>query len=73
MSKKFKNLGNQDKDFTAKIIKILSQNANKAFNYKQIAAILDLDDTKSRNEIIRDLKILAATKKSSNLNLENTL
>jgi len=63
MSKKFKNSGNQDKDFTTKIIKILSQNANKAFNYKQIAAILDLDDTKSRNEIIRDLKILAATKK----------
>ena len=63
MSKKFQNSGNQDKDFTAKIIKILSQNANKAFNYKQIAAILDLDDTKSRNEIIRDLKILASTKK----------
>jgi ribonuclease R len=63
MSKKFKNSGNQDKDFSAKIIKILSQNANKAFNYKQIAAILDVDDTKSRNEIIRDLKILAATKK----------
>lgn len=63
MSKKFKNSGNQDKDFTTKIIKILSQNANKAFNYKQIAAILDFDDTKSRNEIIRDLKILAAAKK----------
>ena len=63
MSKKFQNSGNQDKDFTSKIIKILSQNANKAYNYKQIAAILDLDDTKSRNEIIRDLKILASTKK----------
>ena len=63
MSKKFKNSGIQDKDFTSKIIKTLSQNANKAFNYKQIAAILDLDDTKSRNEIIRDLKILASTKK----------
>ena len=63
MSKKFQNSGNQDQDFTSKIIKILSQNANKAYNYKQIAAILDLDDTKSRNEIIRDLKILASTKK----------
>ena len=63
MSKKFQNSGNQDQDFTSKIIKILSQNANKAYNYKQIAAILDLDDTKCRNEIIRDLKILASTKK----------
>ena len=63
MSKKFRKLENQDKDFTTKIIKILSQNANRSFNYKQIVAILDLDDTKSRNEIIRDLKILAASNK----------
>lgn len=63
MSKNFKKTGKKPKDFTSKIIKILSANANKGFNYKQIAAILDLDDTKSRNEIIRDLKILASQKK----------
>ncbi len=60
MSKKPKKFGNSEKTFSEKILKILSKNANKPFNYKQIAAILELDDTKSRNEIIKDLKILAA-------------
>ena len=63
MSKKLRKPVKKEKDFSEKIIKILAQNANKAFNYKQIAAILEKDDTKSRNEIIRDLKILASTKK----------
>ncbi|HEX8269257.1 MAG TPA: ribonuclease R [Flavobacterium sp.] len=63
MSKLPKNKGNKEKDFSEKIIKILSNNANKAYNYKQIAALLEKDDTKSRNEIIRDLKILASSKK----------
>ena len=59
MPKKF---GKKEKTFSEKILKILSQNANKPFNYKQICAILELNDTKSRNEIIKDLKILAAQK-----------
>ncbi len=62
MSKKPKKFGKNEKTFSERILKILSQNANKPFNYKQIAAILELDDTKSRNEIIKDLKILAAEK-----------
>ena len=62
MSKLPKKFGKKEKTFSEKILKILSQNANKPFNYKQIAAILELDDTKSRNEIIKDLKILAAQK-----------
>jgi len=62
MSKKPKKFGKPTKTFSEKIFKILSKNANKPFNYKQIAAILELDDTKSRNEIIKDLKILAAQK-----------
>ncbi|NHM06131.1 ribonuclease R [Flavobacterium sp. CYK-4] len=62
MSKKPKKFGKKSKTFSEKILKILSQNANKPFNYKQIAAILELSDTKSRNEIIKDLKILAAQK-----------
>ena len=62
MSKLPKKFGKKEKTFSEKILKILSQNANKAYNYKQIAAILELDDTKSRNEIIKDLKILAAAK-----------
>lgn len=62
MRKKHKKLGKKEKSFTQKILKILSQHANRPFNYKQIAAILEVDDTKSRNEIIKDLKILAAQK-----------
>lgn len=62
MSKKPKKFGKSEKTFSEKIFKILSKNSNKPFNYKQIAAILELDDTKSRNEIIKDLKILAAQK-----------
>ncbi|HLA54864.1 MAG TPA: ribonuclease R [Flavobacterium sp.] len=63
MSKKPGKPGNKEKDFSGKILKILSTNANRAFNYKQIAAILEKDDTKSRNEIIKDLKILASQHK----------
>ena len=63
MSKMPKKFGKKEKDFSTKIIKLLSQNANKGFNYKQIAALLEVDDTKSRNEIIKDLKILASQKK----------
>jgi ribonuclease R len=63
MSKMPKKFGKKEKDFSAKILKVLSQNANKPFNYKQLAALLEVDDTKSRNEIIKDLKILASQKK----------
>src|SRR5690606_32902187 len=63
MSEKHRKTHKKEKDFSGKILKILSTNANKGFNYKQIAAILELDDTKSRNEIIKDLKLLAAQKK----------
>jgi ribonuclease R/exosome complex exonuclease DIS3/RRP44 len=63
MSKKPKKLGNKPKDFTTQLFKILSKEPSKSFNYKQIAAILELSDTKSRNEIIRDLKILKAQDK----------
>ncbi|MNX12050.1 Ribonuclease R [compost metagenome] len=63
MGKRLRKPIKKEKDFSEKIIKILSQSANKAFNYKQIAAKLELDDTQSRNQIIKDLKILASQKK----------
>ncbi|WP_395046891.1 ribonuclease R [Flavobacterium sp.] len=63
MSKMPKKFGKNEKDFSTKILKVLSQNANKPFNYKQISALLEVDDTKSRNEIIKDLKILASQNK----------
>jgi ribonuclease R len=62
MSKIPRKLGKKEKDFSGKIVKILAQNANRALNYKQIAALLEVDDTKGRNEIIKDLKILASKK-----------
>lgn len=63
MSKRPKKLGKKQQDFTAPIFKILSREPSKSFNYKQIAAALELTDTKSRNEIIRDLKVLKAQDK----------
>ncbi|UOK43141.1 MULTISPECIES: ribonuclease R [Flavobacterium] len=63
MSKKFHKAGKKQKDFSAKIFKILAQDPNKTFNYKQIAAALDVDDTKSRNEIIKELGHLASKEK----------
>ncbi|MBD0723629.1 ribonuclease R [Flavobacterium sp. L1I52] len=63
MGKRLRKPAKKEKNFSDKIIKILSKSANKAFNYKQIAAILDKDDTQSRNQIIKDLKLLAAAKK----------
>lgn len=63
MSKRPKKLGKKQQDFTAPIFKILSKEPSKSFNYKQIAAALELTDTKSRNEIIRDLKVLKAQDK----------
>jgi ribonuclease R len=63
MSKRLRKPIKKEKDFSDKILKILSQNANKAFNYKQIGAKLELDDTQSRNQIIKDLKILASQDK----------
>ncbi|MFV5684947.1 ribonuclease R [Flavobacterium sp. GB2R13] len=63
MSKRLRKPIKKEKDFSDKIVKILSQSANKAFNYKQIGAKLELDDTESRNQIIKDLKILASQDK----------
>ncbi|MDI6045560.1 ribonuclease R [Flavobacterium yafengii] len=63
MSKRLRKPIKKEKDFSEKIVKILSQSANKAFNYKQIGAKLELDDTESRNQIIKDLKILASQNK----------
>ena len=60
MSKRLRKPVKKGKDFSEKIVKILSQSANKAFNYKQIGAKLELDDTESRNQIIKDLKVLAS-------------
>jgi ribonuclease R len=58
MKKNFRKMTKKAKDFSAHVYKILSKEPNKAFNYKQIAAIIEVNDTQSRNEIIKELKIL---------------
>src|SRR6478609_465405 len=63
MSKRVRKPANKQKDFTDKILNLLSKNFNKVFNYKQIASKLDITDTEGRNLIIKDLKLLAASKK----------
>ncbi|MBP1838664.1 ribonuclease R [Formosa algae] len=44
------------------IIKILRKERNKTFNYKQIAAILNVNDASSRNQIIKKLQLLLSKK-----------
>ncbi len=58
MNKLPKKIGKKKQDYTSKLLKIFAKNPSKTYNYKQLAALLDVNDTKSRNEIIRDLKIL---------------
>lgn len=60
MAKKFKNQKKKSKDYSNQILKLLSKNSTKSYNYKQVAAALDVDDTKGRNTIIKNLKTLAA-------------
>lgn len=55
------------KDFSGKILKILSKNPNKTFNYKQIAAQLEVTDTQGRNDIIKELKFLTSKEKISEI------
>src|SRR5690606_39886497 len=53
----------KEKDFSTKILKLLSKNSSKSFNYKQIAAVFEVTDTKGRNEIIKELKYLLSKQK----------
>ena len=47
-------------NLTNTIFNILKKERNKSFNYKQIAAILGVNDASSRNQIIKTLAKLAA-------------
>ena len=58
MKKNFRKMSKKAKDFSAHVYKILSKEPNKDFNYKQIAAIIEVNDTQSRNEIIKELLVL---------------
>ncbi|RNC88138.1 MAG: ribonuclease R [Winogradskyella sp.] len=47
-------------NLTNTILSILKKERNKSFNYKQIAAIIGVNDASSRNQIIKTLARLAA-------------
>ena len=58
MSKKKKT----DRNLQGKVLSIFKNNTNQSFNHKQIAARLDVKDTKIRNAIIKSLGILCSQK-----------
>ncbi|MCP1995185.1 ribonuclease R [Flavobacterium sp. HSC-61S13] len=63
MRKKINQKKNKLQDFSAKILKLLSNNSSKTYNYKQIAASMDIIDTQGRNDIIKELKYLLSKEK----------
>ena len=58
--KKRKPSHNKISNLTNTILSILKKERNKTFNYKQIAAILNVNDASSRNQIIKKLAELKA-------------
>lgn len=58
--KKRKSKKNKISNLTNTILSILKKDRNKTFNYKQIAAIIGVNDASSRNQIIKTLAKLAA-------------
>ncbi|MEO1546910.1 MAG: RNB domain-containing ribonuclease, partial [Bacteroidota bacterium] len=64
MSKKKKRASSQRKnEITKGIFTILEKEPTKSFNYKQIAAKLGITDTRDRNDLIKRLGQLKATKR----------
>jgi ribonuclease R/exosome complex exonuclease DIS3/RRP44 len=62
-NKKYKKKGGVIRDLTRKILKLLNQSPNKSFNYKQIAASMDINDAHGRNQIIDRLNSLVQQQK----------
>ena len=58
MSKKKKT----DRNIRTKVLKVFKENPNKLFNYKQVAAKLEITDTQKRNSVIKALGQLKAQK-----------
>ena len=58
--RKKKSKRNKISNLTNTILSILKKERNKSFNYKQIAAIIGVNDASSRNQIIKTLAKLAA-------------
>ncbi|TXK78551.1 ribonuclease R [Mesonia sp. K4-1] len=63
--RKKKTGGKKINNLSKSILTILRKNSSQVFNYKQIAAKLDVDDANSRNQIIKALAELAIKKQIS--------
>ena len=59
---KKKKSSNKTQKLTSSILANIKKEKNKTFNYKQIEAILNVDDASSRNQIIKTLHKLLAKK-----------
>ena len=59
----YKKKGKIVKNLTKNILRILNEDSSKFFNYKQIASKLKIVDTDGKNQIIKKLAELTATKK----------
>ena len=60
----FKKKANILKDLTKNIFLILKKDVSKQYNYKQIAAKLNVNDTEGKNQIIQKLNELTESKKT---------
>ena len=61
--KMYKKKGRVIKDLTRNIFKILNEDSNKYYNYKQIAAKMGITDTDGKTQILQKLVELTAKKK----------
>ena len=59
----YKKKGNVIKDLTRNIFKILNEDSDKHYNYKQIAGKLDISDTDGKTQILKKLAELKEIKK----------
>ena len=60
--KKKRKSSNKISNLTNTILSILKKDRNQSFNYKQIAAKINVNDASSRNQIIKKIHALAAQK-----------
>lgn len=63
MARKKKKKSHKIPNLTDAILQIFKKSSNKVFNYRQIAAKLNINDTSGRNQIIKTLKKLKAKQK----------
>ena len=61
--KMYKKKGRIIKDLTRNIFKILNEDSNKFYNYKQIASKMGISDTDGKTQILKKLAELTANKK----------